>query len=843
MARANVTAVVEAWLAGKAKSVGPVSTDGTTVRSYGMPIAVRVGNRIIIAKRGPSLYTKTTTQHLSSVRELLAGGDYELLDVDKEDVRQASNGGDYADEVIIRNVDMQVPTPSFGTWRKNPRSPFETIQWQTARDKLRSAAAQQPKKNPSPADVRRQFDELIKEPDVAAMEVAEDLALENEISLAELGQHAGNPPWHTYGESNILARGYFVLDYAPYVPTTVGWELRKISGGRYEPEVMVRVRPNYVSEWPNAGVEQFGGRYTFALGHNTTWSDLKEGEQNAARDAWNVAKRIKTLLQGEVPIPWTVLHDEAEAAMLHAPGHERKPSKFSVHYKGPQRDQRGRFAPTPKKNPGGTHRLPRWLVYGTERVLGGGQWSNYRRWVFAASKEDAEQQMTALGHVNVAAVADPEPKQNPAIDDVREKYARLIVRGMARALWAYAYGAWAQEDMRGRAPDALVAFPSSTLSTRGVVDQSDFDGRRRELAQQLKSQPPNMAVWLVEAPFMPLAAWNAARWLGGLIVEREQVESLVDLYAIAHEIDTGEVFEYVDPDEADDKKKRPEGRELFYSDSRGTRIPQDFAEDVDRSKVTGVDDDTWATLEAGDTVENEWYWEAWDDVLQNAVITDAKGQKWRLEQDGDLFLIPEGMEWDDDEQDYVWPDADEEPPSFHAEMFGRALGCMALQAGISWFDDHKQTSADGAIQWQPNLPRVFVKRTESDALQWGEVGASVNDKHWENIDQRIRITFERVTPGEEGDEPEVESGWEDEEGVLMDGAETEEELVELTVKYLRQAGALEASSSEFHKGIWYTQTEGDMNYQTGAVTTNAYHLYGYTAEQEKAVYDAWKAAL
>lgn len=95
---------------------------------------------------------------------------------------------------------------------------------------------------------------------------------------------------------------------------------------------------------------------------------------------------------------------------------------------------------------------------------------------------------------------------------------------------------------------------------------------------------------------------------------------------------------------------------LFWLDSaRGVYIPRDFA-DIDHSAVTGVSDDDWAVLAEGPG--HEFYWETWDDVLSNAVVTDNNGVKYTLHQDGDLWLIPEGMEWSDSEGGFAWPNND-----------------------------------------------------------------------------------------------------------------------------------------------------------------------------------------
>jgi hypothetical protein len=101
---------------------------------------------------------------------------------------------------------------------------------------------------------------------------------------------------------------------------------------------------------------------------------------------------------------------------------------------------------------------------------------------------------------------------------------------------------------------------------------------------------------------------------------------------------------------------------LWLSDARGVHIPRDFANSfADRAKhVSGVTDEDWAILEAGH--EHEHYWDAWQNVLDNATVTDEHGVKFRVEQDGDCWLIPHGMEWNEDTASYVWPENEEITP-------------------------------------------------------------------------------------------------------------------------------------------------------------------------------------
>ena len=79
--------------------------------------------------------------------------------------------------------------------------------------------------------------------------------------------------------------------------------------------------------------------------------------------------------------------------------------------------------------------------------------------------------------------------------------------------------------------------------------------------------------------------------------------------------------------------------EIFADSSRGRYIPQYFAETVNRKFVTGVGEDDYKVLEAGP--DHEHYDDAWIGVLDNASITNPKGGKYHLYQDGDLWIVPD----------------------------------------------------------------------------------------------------------------------------------------------------------------------------------------------------------
>jgi hypothetical protein len=96
-----------------------------------------------------------------------------------------------------------------------------------------------------------------------------------------------------------------------------------------------------------------------------------------------------------------------------------------------------------------------------------------------------------------------------------------------------------------------------------------------------------------------------------------------------------------------------EAIKLFLDDNRGIYIPRDFAQCVVRESVTGISAEDYAILEDPD---HELYWDVWDDVLNGAELTDtADGSKWRLHQDGALFLVNVLAEYDEERDEYFIP--------------------------------------------------------------------------------------------------------------------------------------------------------------------------------------------
>lgn len=74
---------------------------------------------------------------------------------------------------------------------------------------------------------------------------------------------------------------------------------------------------------------------------------------------------------------------------------------------------------------------------------------------------------------------------------------------------------------------------------------------------------------------------------------------------------------------------------LLVDSCHGVYVPQRFAMNYDMAQWD-VKNDVKEVLNAGP--DHGEYWEAWEDVLNNASYT-KDGNKWALYQDGDLFAL------------------------------------------------------------------------------------------------------------------------------------------------------------------------------------------------------------
>ena len=78
--------------------------------------------------------------------------------------------------------------------------------------------------------------------------------------------------------------------------------------------------------------------------------------------------------------------------------------------------------------------------------------------------------------------------------------------------------------------------------------------------------------------------------------------------------------------------------ELLCDCHHGVYIPQIMARRLHDAGWSGIDLGDVVELEAG-PYDCEWYWDIWNNILDNAAYTDENNQKWYLHQDGDLFAV------------------------------------------------------------------------------------------------------------------------------------------------------------------------------------------------------------
>ena len=136
-------------------------------------------------------------------------------------------------------------------------------------------------------------------------------------------------------------------------------------------------------------------------------------------------------------------------------------------------------------------------------------------------------------------------------------------------------------------------------------------------------------------------------------------------------------------------------RELLIADSAGIYIPRNFYEYYDL-KSWGLDPAEYSSLS---DPENDQYWDAWEDLLRDAVHTDKDGHDWVLEQDGDLWAVRadfQGFEpIDDSELDQRfkdWLDEAYEPVSIVGLEYRTSMALKAVdeiayrEAYNNWLD-------------------------------------------------------------------------------------------------------------------------------------------------------------
>lgn len=105
--------------------------------------------------------------------------------------------------------------------------------------------------------------------------------------------------------------------------------------------------------------------------------------------------------------------------------------------------------------------------------------------------------------------------------------------------------------------------------------------------------------------------------------------------------------------------------------------------------------------------------------------------------------------------------------------------------------------------------------------------------------RRIRISYSTYTEDSIANGDTADHGWEDEEGVEMDLDEWDIEdgttVAQKASKFLNDKGAIHPSSSHFHPGIWYSDSNND--WRGDELVEYHYHLSGFTPEEEEDIFN------
>lgn len=93
------------------------------------------------------------------------------------------------------------------------------------------------------------------------------------------------------------------------------------------------------------------------------------------------------------------------------------------------------------------------------------------------------------------------------------------------------------------------------------------------------------------------------------------------------------------------------GLHLMIDARHGIYVPQLFAKEIFFDKWGFKDDDEDIKI-ISEGPENEFYWEAWQSVLDRAELVNAFGKKFRLYQDGDLWAYCEELMTEQERKDF-----------------------------------------------------------------------------------------------------------------------------------------------------------------------------------------------
>lgn len=83
--------------------------------------------------------------------------------------------------------------------------------------------------------------------------------------------------------------------------------------------------------------------------------------------------------------------------------------------------------------------------------------------------------------------------------------------------------------------------------------------------------------------------------------------------------------------------------DCIIDNHHGVYIPQIFAQRY-RDSIENIEQVVEDVIILEQGPEHEEYWQAWENVLDNAILKGTDGKEYRLYQDSDLFIVAEGEE-------------------------------------------------------------------------------------------------------------------------------------------------------------------------------------------------------
>ena len=124
----------------------------------------------------------------------------------------------------------------------------------------------------------------------------------------------------------------------------------------------------------------------------------------------------------------------------------------------------------------------------------------------------------------------------------------------------------------------------------------------------------------------------------------------------------------------------------------------------------------------------------------------------------------------------------------------------------------------------------------------------------QSTQRAIATAYQTVTPESAAEGDVADRGWEDQDGDSIEvssydieeargegsHAPVTDAIVKQAVRWLRDHGANETSSSSYHAGVWYSSPSEVTDYSTGEERSEDFFLRNFTDKEERLVFVEFK---